>query len=141
MTNALTQTITLGAMTGVRTMAGPVCAAQLRKDGPLARARIVVDAMAVLESAADKLLPLPPRSSALPLLGRMATGAALGYFLNKERRVAFALLGAGAAAASALLAVHVRRFATKRLGVPDFIMGLGEDAALAGAGVALVRRT
>jgi hypothetical protein len=139
MTNALTQTITLGAMTGVRTMAGPVCAAQMHKDGPLGRARVVVDVLAVLESLADKVLPLPPRSSALPLIGRAATGAALGYFLNKRNRVGFALLGAASAAAAAILAVQVRRVATKQLRVPDFVMGIAEDAALAGAGLALMR--
>jgi hypothetical protein len=138
MTNALTKTITLGAMTGVRTMAGPVAAAGLHPHGQLARARIAIDLLALLESLADKALPLPPRSSPLPLLGRAATGAALGYFLNKQSRPMFALLGAAAAASSAILAVAVRRFVTRR-GVPDFVMGLVEDAALAGAGLTLLR--
>lgn len=139
MTHELTHTITLGAMTGVRTMAGPMCAAQLHKGGPLDRARVAIDVLAVLESLADKVLPLPPRSSALPLMGRAATGAILGYFIGKSNRVAFALVGAASAAAAAILAVKVRRVATKKLHVPDLVVGLAEDAALAGAGLALVR--
>jgi hypothetical protein len=35
--------------------------------------------------------------------------------------------------------MHVRRAATKKLGVPDFVMGLLEDAALAAVGLALLR--
>lgn len=138
MTNAFTNTITLGAMSGVRSMAGPVTAAELDKDGLFARGRVVVDALVVLESLADKFAPLPPRTSAIPLLGRAATGAALGYFVNKRNRVAFALLGAAAAAAAAFVAVEVRRTATKKLRIPDFLMGLAEDAALAGVGLRLV---
>jgi hypothetical protein len=139
MNQALTQTLTLGAMTGVRTMSGPVCAAQLHPKSALHRARIAVDVLAVMESLADKFLPLPPRSSAVPLLGRAATGALLGYFVAESNRVAFALLGAASAAAAAVLAVRVRRAATERLHIPDLAVGIAEDAALAGAGVALVR--
>jgi hypothetical protein len=141
MNQALTQTITLGAMTGVRTMSGPVCAAQLHPKSGLHRARIVVDVLAVMESLADKFLPLPPRSSAVPLIGRAATGALLGYFVAKSNRAAFALLGAASAAAAAILAVRVRRTITTQLRVPDVVVGFAEDAALAGAGLALAKTT
>jgi hypothetical protein len=116
--------IAIGAITGVRMFAGPNVAAHLNTNRPLYRARRGVAALAGWEVFADKALPLPPRTNGASLLGRAAAGAVSGWLLS--RRARFALLGAVSAIAAAYVVVSIRRVASAA--VPDFLLGLAEDA-------------
>jgi hypothetical protein len=116
--------VALGAITGIRMFAGPNVAAQ--RDAHHALVRRAATALALWEVFADKALPLPARTTAPSLLGRMACAALTGWFVT--RRARYAALAAASAAAAAYVVVPVRRAAAAVL--PDLLVGLIEDGVV-----------
>lgn len=144
----------LGAITGVRSMAGFVvltrhaAANGFRRRGVITRwaARTAVarasSILAAGETLFDKLPFTPARTRPLVLIGRVVAGAVVGTMVadaRREPRVWPAAVGAGAAAVSAIGATRLRRATTRRTRLPDPAFGAGEDAAIAGLGYLLAR--
>lgn len=126
-TAALTQTLALGAATGMRSFSGPAFLA-LRQGGPLAT---VVSVMAAGEMIADKTPYIGNRTDPAPLAGRAVMGAVVGAVLAREHdepMVVGMLVGAAAAVVTAHLAFQVR----KRMPVPGVVAGVIEDALVIG---------
>jgi hypothetical protein len=119
----LKETIALGAITGMRTMAGPVALA-CRRGGALMR---VMVALGAGEMVADKTSLVGDRIDAIPLAGRALMGALVGGLLARGEHddvVLGGIVGASSAIAAAHLAYRVR----KGLPVPPVLGGLLEDA-------------
>ncbi len=133
----------LGAISGLRSMAGPAAVSRSvatgnldnLEDTPFAAlgSSKVPQALTVLEVGeivGDKLPVTPSRTSLLPLLGRAASGALVGatLFASGERHpVAGAILGAASAVAAAFAGEYLRAYAVEKTGVPDIVAALLED--------------
>jgi uncharacterized membrane protein len=123
----LNETIALGAVTGMRSFAGPAALA-MRHGGIL---RKIVPLMAAGEMLADKSEAIGNRTDPLPLAGRAVMGALVGALVAREHGeppVTGALLGAAVAVAAAHLAFQVRR----RMPMHGVLAGLVEDALVVG---------
>lgn len=116
----------LAAVTGLKVTFGPalISAKQQRPEGkPLA--------MAALGEMVIDLLPYMPKRSSLPLL---LPRAMAGYWTAQKSLEAdgiddpgIAAMGAAVAAGVAIAAPMVRKILHTLLGVPDAVLGLGED--------------
>jgi uncharacterized membrane protein len=122
-------TVACGAISGIRSMAGPAAVAN---SVLYPRAVWVVRALALSEMAADKLPSMPARTEPLPLGGRIVLGgvsAALAVpYSSRRGKVAFGLLGAVTAWASSWVFYRLRSSAidaNKNLGT---VAALAEDA-------------
>ena len=132
---ALTDTLVLGALTGMRSMSGAAALAAGR-GGVLPR---LAATLAAGEMVADKTEAIGDRTDALPLGGRAVMGAMVGSFVARDHRtsiVAGALIGAAAAVAMTYVAYHLR----KRLPLSNILGGLSEDAVVAAIGAAYATR-
>jgi uncharacterized membrane protein len=131
---AFRKTLALGALTGMRSMAGAAALAAER-GGPIAG---LVGLLAGGEMIADKTSLVGNRTDAAPLAGRAVLGAVVGGIIahEEEANVAFgALLGASAAVVVAHLAFHAR----KRLPLSNVAAGLAEDALVVALGSAVAQ--
>lgn len=146
--------VALGALAGIRsllpqaiisralqrrTLNLPAPFAELASE-PVARA---LSGAALMELAGDKMPGMPHRVSAVPLLGRIASGALAGFVTGKEWRrnaLLFAGIGAGAAALSTLATYRLRMFVISRLGVSSTLSGLIEDGLALVAANAVMKR-
>ena len=147
----------VGALTGVRSMAGPALLGYAleprgrlqrlfgRGDGPMERALTsevaarLLPLLAAGEMVADKLPWIPARTSPLPLVGRGVLGALAGAVVGRRAgrgTLLPAAAGAVAALAMAALATALRDHADD-LGVPSTVLGLLEDAVVVAAGASL----
>ena len=145
------QLFALGALSGSRSMLAPALVANLR---PVSVAAFADEfgvrvpgiasasaAMAVGEMLADKHPSMPARTNALPLLGRIASGAAVGAICaNAGDRARGACFGALGALAATIALYHLRTAATRRWHVPNVAAGAVEDVTAMAAGLALLRR-
>ena len=145
----------LGAIAGVRSMAGPAILSRSVVEGrvgdlegtPFAALGSpgVSAALRLLEMGeltVDKLPIAPSRTSPPPLLGRAASGAVVGaaLFASAGRRpAAGGALGAASAMATAYTAERLRVQLTQRLGVPNVAVGLLEDGIVLFGGPRLMR--
>jgi uncharacterized membrane protein len=121
--SALNDTLVLGALTGMRSMAGAAALAR-RYDGAL---RNVMPVLALGEMVADKTSVVGNRIDPVPLAGRALIGAVVGGVIARERDqsvVVHGLLGAATAIVAAHLAYRVRT----RLPLPSLAGGLIEDS-------------
>ena len=94
------------------------------------------------EMAADKLPSIPDRTDAVPLLGRIGSGALVGAVLAQARRepiLPSALAGAVGAGVSSVVMKRARARAGAALDVPDAAVAVAEDALTLGLGAAVVR--
>lgn len=131
---ALTDTLVLGALTGMRSMAGPAVLAN-RHGGAL---KGLVAALAAGEMVADKTSFVGNRTDPVPLAGRALLGAVVGGVIAREARnnpLVGALLGAAAAVAMTHLAFQVR----KRLPLSNVAGGTLEDAVVIGLGTLVAK--
>lgn len=129
------RTLTLGAMTGVRSMSGPATLA-LEHDGIL---RSVLPMMAAAEMIADKTSVVGDRIDAAPLAGRAIMGAIVGGLVARDHRQNMAtgsLVGAATAVIAASLAFYIRQ----RLPLPGALAGIFEDAVVLGLASAQASR-
>ena len=124
----LKRILALGALTGVRSMAGAATLAAQR-GGVLKPATAL---LAAGEMIADKTTFVGNRTDALPLAGRAAMGALLGGVIAAEEDQSVwlgVLVGAGIAVVTTHVAYHVRT----RLPLTTTVSGLVEDALVLGA--------
>lgn len=127
--STLTDTLVLGALTGMRSMAGPAALAAGR-GGLLPR---IAATLAAGEMVADKTEQIGDRIDPLPLGGRAAMGALVGGVVAYERRSNL-LLGAALGAAAAVVMAHVAYHVRKRAAGSALLGGLTEDAIVTAAG-------
>ena len=142
----------LGAVAGLRSMTAPAAAAWaahlgwIHLDGtPVAFlghtvAAYILAAAAVGELVADKLPRTPNRTDPGPFIARILTGGLSGAALvagTGGSLVAGAIAGALGGAAGTLGGYRVRTGLVRTLGVPDYVVAIGEDL-VAVAGAALV---
>jgi uncharacterized membrane protein len=113
--------VALGALTGMRSMAGlATLAMPHRTAGP------VTAFAAAGEMIADKTRWIGNRVDPLPLGGRALIGAAVGAFVAAEQDQDV-LLGGAIGAVTAVVAAHLAYHARKRLPLPGIAAGLLED--------------
>lgn len=128
----LFRAIGFGALTGVRSMAGPAALA-FESDGPV---KNVVGLLAAGEMIADKTPFVGDRIDAAPLAARAVMGGIVGGVVAYEADdnvLIGGLIGASAAIAAAHLAYRLR----KRLPVSNPVGGAIEDAFVLGLGAML----
>src|SRR5437667_12016122 len=140
----------IGAVAGLRPMTAPAviaCAAKRKwiRLGSSPFARLIsaraserITQLAISELIADKLPFTPSRLNAGPLASRIASGAICGAAVcgaMKRPLAGGALLGGLGAIAGALAGHHVRK--SLRHNMPDFVIGLLEDAVAVGGGAAI----
>ena len=125
--NALRRTMAVGALSGMRSLAGPMAVAR-SCGGSLAGVFAVLGGA---EMIADKTSLVGDRIDPLPLAGRAAMGGLAGAYIAhtyRENLLAGGLLGAASAVAVAHLAFQIR----KRLPVSNVAGGALEDAVVIG---------
>ncbi|WP_420455926.1 DUF4126 family protein [Rubrivirga sp.] len=106
------------------------------------RAASLLPLAAAGEMVADKLPAIPPRTSPLPLVGRVASGALVGAALAAARRqnpVLPMLVGAVSAGASSFAMMELRRWAGERFDLPDPAVAVVEDVLALGISLAATR--
>ena len=129
-TGSVARIVGLGAVTGMRSMAGPAALA-LPQGGAI---QSVVGLLAAAEMIADKTPAVGDRIDPLPLAARAAIGGIVGGVVAHEERVNM-FLGALLGASTAIAAAHLAYYLRKRIPGPSAFGGLVEDAvvvALAG---------
>ncbi len=125
--NALKQTLALGAVTGMRSMAGP---ATLALDYPGVM-KTVVPLLAAGEMLLDKTGLVGDRVDAAPLAGRALMGAVVGGVIARQHRQDV-LLGGLLGAATAVIFAHLAFQARTRLPLPSAMGGVLEDLVVLG---------
>jgi uncharacterized membrane protein len=123
----LTDTVALGALSGMRSMAGALVLGR-RRGGAMQQAAM---AMAAAEMLADKTPLVGDRIDPLPLTGRAVMGALVGGLLARQDR-ASVFAGAMIGAASAVIAAHAAYRLRTRLPLSNIAGGLLEDAVVLG---------
>jgi len=133
----------LAALSGARTMMGPVFAA--RDSERWRRARPWIVGAAAGELLIDKIPGIPDRTAAPGLLPRAMMGGAVAVVSrptpDARSAVFAAALGAAAAVAGAFITFELRRRLTRRLGgygIANLVSGAIEDGLVIAAGRALV---
>ncbi len=121
--STLENIIAIGAVTGMRSMAG-IAALSLARAGITRR---IIPALALGEMILDKTPFVGDRVDALPLAGRASIGAFTGGVIARQHRDSV-VLGGLLGAASAIAAAHLAYHARKGLSLPNAAGGLLEDA-------------
>lgn len=146
----------LGAIAGMRSMAAPAALSRAVERGDvdglegtlfaalgLSGVSKVLTTFEIGEMFVDKLpVIVPSRTSLPPLLGRAASGAFVGAVLfasEKRPVVAGGILGAASALAAAYVSERLRLQIAGRLGVPDPVVALSEDALVLFGSTRLLR--
>ena len=132
---ALNDTIVLGAITGMRSMAGP--AALAFPQGGFLRA--ITGVLSAGELAADKTAVVGDRIDAIPLMGRAMMGALVGGVIASETDSNM-LVGGLVGATAAVVAAHVAYRIRKNLPMSTVMGGLLEDAIVFGIGARYAQR-
>jgi uncharacterized membrane protein len=134
----------LGAVTGLRSFLGTALlsnkiahhdhrALEGTRLAPLANDGVAktLSVLSAGEIVADKLPGIPARIQPVPLIGRALLGALAGAAVCAEERqslAAGATVGALGAVAATFGAYHLRQWLDKRVGLPDPVVALAEDA-------------
>lgn len=154
MNNTFLRIVGLGALSGLRSMAGPVVLAHrlhrrppqqwphpalqhLTKEPFLTIARLAAGG----EMLVDKLPFIPARTDPMPLTGRAMAGAVVGGVLSAVEEQPWwqgALLGGASAVAAAFAGYHARRLLTADNRLPDALVATLEDGIVMGVGQRLL---
>ena len=133
----------LGAISGLRSLSGPAFVSRAASRGDLnldgtffaflgsPRISKALLLMELGELAGDKLPVAPSRTALPPLLGRAASGGAVGaaVFISEGRRATTgAVLGSSAAVAAAFTGERLRSLVSATTGLPNPVVALAEDA-------------
>jgi uncharacterized membrane protein len=144
----------LGLVSGSRSMLAPALVARsfageppTDASTPLATrvmaapaATWLLSVAALAELVGDKTPWVPARTTAVPVIGRLASGALVGAALSSaDRQAAAAVTGAAGALVGTYAFYELRRLLSDRLGMPNAVAGLCEDAMAIGLGVAILR--
>lgn len=150
----LRRTLGLGAISGLRSTSGPALVSRAAATGRLSlegttlaflgspRVSKTLLVMALGEFLGDKLPMTPSRTSPPPLLGRAASGALVGaaLFSSEGRHAApGAVVGSSAAVVAALGGERLRALAGEKMGLPDLVVALVEDAVILLGGPRLLK--
>lgn len=140
----LKTSVALGLMAGVRSMSPAVLLAKAAdsrgnkqlSSTPLSspKLRTALQAMAALEFVADKFPFMPNRTNWLALLFRVGSAVLASATLSDAYGappIPPAIAGVTAALFSTYVTFNTRKFLTKTVHVPDFVVALGEDFTLA----------
>lgn len=145
----------MGAVAGMRSLSAPAMLTRIAKSGVLPqrgeelgflknrKVAIPLTALALGEVLVDKLPFMPKRTKAFSLFGRAVTGGLTGAAIcSAKRKPAWigAVIGAAAAVGGAYAAYNIRRQLTEKTRVPDTLIGLAEDALVAGVGIMILRQ-
>jgi uncharacterized membrane protein len=142
----------LGAIAGLRTFSAPALLSRQmsrsdRIEGVTSRlgsptVATVLGVLAVGEILADKMPWMPNRTDPPGLIARASSGAFVGATICRAKgrsTVAGALIGGVAAIAAAFAGYHLRRTATRELGLPDMFVAVIEDTVAVRGGTRLLR--
>ena len=129
------ETVGLGVITGMRSMAGPAALA-LRHKGLLSR---LVPLLAIGEMVADKTPGIGDRIDPIPLAGRALMGVLVGGVIARERGGNMVLHGL-VGASTAVIAAHLAYRARKALPLPGLAGGLLEDSVVTAIAAFYARR-
>jgi len=151
--NPAWQAITLGALSGMRSVAGPAIASHILSNRvsykfsktPLAFMQTknvagTLKVFAAAEFVADKMPFAPNRTDAPGLVVRVLAGSLAGasvYRVNNGNRFIGAVLGGAAALASTFGSFYLRRVIVKKTKIADPLIGAMEDVLVAGAALSL----
>jgi uncharacterized membrane protein len=125
---ALRHVVALGAITGMRSMAGAATLA-LTRDGGVMRGAPV--AIATAEMLLDKTALVGARIAPIPLAGRAVMGAFVGSVAARDAGNS-AVLGALLGSVTAMAATYIAYHARTRLPVPNVLAGALEDVIVIG---------
>jgi uncharacterized membrane protein len=103
----------------------------------------IVTLLAIGELVADKLPSTPNRTSAIPLFGRVLTGAVCGAAICAGWGASVAIgaaIGGVGGVAGAFAGYSVRHWLVQKLKVPDGAVAVAEDLIAIGGGLLLVCR-
>ena len=121
--DTLKKIVALGALTGLRSMAGLATLAATHRGA----ARVSMAVAAAGEMVADKTPWIGDRTDPLPLAGRVIIGAGVGALVAHQDNEN-ALLGGMVGAATALVTAHLAYHVRKRLPLSNVASGLVEDS-------------
>ncbi len=145
----------LGVMAGMRSMSAPALISQVARKGQLAvegsklgfltsSGAISTTALLALgEIVADKLPSMPARTDKGPLIARAVSGALSGAVLCSARKKSAwlgAFYGALGALGATFAAYHLRRSLKENLKLPDTVLAVAEDAAVATSAFLIARQ-
>ncbi|HMQ32595.1 MAG TPA: hypothetical protein PKD53_17820 [Chloroflexaceae bacterium] len=134
--------VAAGLLAGLRSFSAPAAVSSALA-GQAELAAQVAPALRLLaagEMVADKLPFMPDRTSPPILASRVLLGAGAGVVVALaygRSWVAAAAIAGAAAAAGSYAGLALRRALGERLGLPDQLVALAEDAAVIGVGRAL----
>lgn len=131
----LRDTVALGAITGIRSMAGP---ATLTIGHGVLPSRVAA-VLAAAEMVVDKTPFVGTRTDAFPLAGRAVLGAIVGVVVAHERRGNRLLAGIIGATAS-IAAAHLASRARRRYPSANLLGGVLEDLIVVSVGAAYAAR-
>lgn len=134
-TTLLRDTVALGAITGIRSMAGP---ATLTIGHGVLPTRVAA-LLAAAEMVVDKTPWVGARTDAVPLAGRAVFGAIAGAVVAHDRQ-GNRLLGAAIGAAASIAAAHLATLARRRFASANVIGGMLEDLIVVGVGASYASR-
>jgi uncharacterized membrane protein len=103
----------------------------------------VVSLLALIELVTDKLPKTPNRTTVVPLIARIITGAFSGTALcvaANQSAVIGGVLGSLGGIAGAFGGFHARRYLVKDLHAPDIIVAVVEDLVAVCGGLFIVSR-
>lgn len=131
-----------GLIAGLRSLSAPaaVSTALTEQHALAAQLAPALRVLAGGEMLIDKMPFMPARTAPVALAGRVLLGALAGMALAAAYRrslLAGALLAGGTAILSSYAGLALRSTATQRLGIPDPLVALAEDAIVVAAGRAL----
>ena len=144
----------LGAISGLRTLSGPVFVSRAASRGDLnldgtflaflssPHLWKVLVLTEIGELVGDKLPIAPSRTTPPPLLGRAVSGAVVGaaVFVSEDRRATTgAALGSTAAIVAAFAGERLRALAVEKTGLPAPVVALAEDATVLLVGIRSLR--
>jgi uncharacterized membrane protein len=151
---SVSKALSLGAISGLRSLSGPVFVSRAASQGRLdlegtpfaflgsPRLAKLLALMEIGELVGDKLPMAPSRTAPPPLLGRAGVGAVVGaaVFVSGERRAATgAILGSTAAIVAAFAGERLRALIVEKSGLPDPVVALAGDAAVLLVGFSSLR--
>jgi uncharacterized membrane protein len=137
--------LALGAISGLRSASGPAFVGRAANRGdmvldgtPLAffgspRLSKALTLAQLGELIGDKLPRTPSRTAWPPVLGRAVSGGLVGAaaFLSEGRHATTgAIVGSSAAFAAAFVGENLRALVVERMGLPDPVVAIAEDAVV-----------
>ena len=147
------ETLALGAIAGLRSMAAPALLSRAVRHGNLKAPNLsalgspkvstTLTMLMIGEMIGDKTPFAPSRTSAPALLGRLLSGALVGatLFASEGRnRNSGAILGALCAAAAAYGGERLRAATAQNLQLPDLILAGLEDRVVLSVGKSVLQR-